>query len=65
MTILEAENQNLRQRIHELEMEFRSFKEMHARILKENEQLKGRIAVLETQVQGVTLNHTIFAGEEC
>ena len=47
MTILEAENQNLRHRIHELETEFRSFKETHARILKENEQLKGRIAVLE------------------
>src|SRR5437773_1120576 len=51
MTILEAENQNLRQRIHELEMEFRSFKETHARVLEENEQLKGHIAVLERQLQ--------------
>ena len=51
MTILEAENQNLRRRIHELEMEFRSFKATHARVLKENEQLKGRIAVLERQLK--------------
>lgn len=47
MTILEAENQNLRRRMRELELEFRGLKEMHARVLKENEQLKGRIAVLE------------------
>jgi PilZ domain len=51
MNILEAENQNLRRRIHELEMEFRSFKTTHARVLKENEQLKGRIAVLERQLK--------------
>ena len=47
MTILEAENQNLRRRMHEFEMEFRRFKETHARVLQENEQLKGRIEVLE------------------
>jgi hypothetical protein len=47
MTILEAENQNLRRRMHELEMEFWRFKETHARVLQENEQLKGRIEVLE------------------
>ncbi len=47
MTILEAENQNLRRRMRELEMEFRRFKETHARVLQENEQLKGRIEVLE------------------
>ena len=51
MNILEAENQNLQRRIHELEMEFRSFKATHARVLKENEQLKGRIAVLERQLK--------------
>ena len=51
MTILEAENQNLRQRMHELELEFRRFKDTHARVLKENEQLKERIAVLEKQLQ--------------
>jgi hypothetical protein len=33
MTILEAENQNLRRRMHELEMEFWRFKETHARVL--------------------------------
>jgi len=47
MTILEAENQNLRRRVHELELEFRGLKETHARVLKENEQLKERIEVLE------------------
>jgi len=47
MTILEAENQNLRRRMHELEMEFWCFKETHARALQENEQLKGRIEILE------------------
>jgi PilZ domain len=47
MTILEAENQNLRRRMHELEMEFWRFKETHTRVLQENEQLKGRIEVLE------------------
>ena len=51
MTILEAENQNLRRRMRELELEFRSLKETHARALKENEQLKGRIAVLERQLK--------------
>jgi len=51
MNILEAENQNLRRRLHELEIEFRSFKGTHARVLKENEQLKGHIAVLERQLK--------------
>jgi PilZ domain len=51
MTILEAENQNLRRRMRELEMEFRSFKETYARVIKENEQLKGRIEVLEKQLK--------------
>ena len=41
MTILEAENQNLRRRMRELELEFRRLQETHARVLKENEQLKG------------------------
>jgi hypothetical protein len=40
MIILEAENQNLRRRMRELELEFRRLKETHARVLKENEQLK-------------------------
>jgi hypothetical protein len=31
----------------ELELEFRSLKETHTRVLKENEQFKGRITVLE------------------
>jgi len=47
MTILEAENQNLRRRMRELEIEFRRLKETHACVLKENEQLTGRIEVLE------------------
>ena len=47
MTILEAENQNLRRRMRELEMEFRRLKDTHTRVLKENEQLKGRIEILE------------------
>jgi len=51
MTILEAENQNLRRRIHELELEFRSLRQTHARVLEENEQFKGRIAVLERQLK--------------
>jgi hypothetical protein len=51
MTILEAENQNLRRRVHELELEFRSLRGTHARVLEENEQLKGRIAVLEKQLK--------------
>ena len=51
MTILEAENQNLRRRMRELELEFRSLQETHARVLKENEQLKGRIEALERHLQ--------------
>ena len=51
MTILEAENQHLRQRMRELELEFRSLQAAHACVLKENEQLKGRIAVLERQLK--------------
>jgi hypothetical protein len=51
MTILEAENQNLRPRMRELELEFRDLKKTHARVLKENVQLKGRIAVLERQLK--------------
>ena len=47
MTILEAENQNLRRRMRELELEIRSLKETHTRVLQENEQLKGRIEILE------------------
>jgi hypothetical protein len=47
MTILEAENQHLRQRMRELELELRSLQAAHACVLKENEQLKGRIEVLE------------------
>jgi predicted nuclease with TOPRIM domain len=46
MTILEAENQHLRRRMRDLEREVRGLKETHARVLKENEQLKDRIAVL-------------------
>jgi hypothetical protein len=37
--------------MHELELEFRSLKETHARVLKENEQLKGHITVLERQLR--------------
>ncbi len=51
MTILEAENQNLRQRMRELELEVRRSKETQARVLKENEQLKDHIAVLERQLK--------------
>ena len=51
MTILEAENQHLRQRVRELELEFRGLKEAYTRVLKENEQLKDRIAVLERQLK--------------
>ena len=47
MTILEAENRKLRRRMRELEMELRRSKETQARVLQENEQLKGRIEVLE------------------
>jgi len=49
MTILEAENQTLRQRLREVESEFRSFKETYERVVEENEQLKDRIKVLERQ----------------
>ena len=51
MTILEAENQDLRRRIRELELEFRRLKETHAHAVKENAQLKGHIAVLERQLR--------------
>jgi PilZ domain-containing protein len=51
MTILEAENQRLRQRMRELATALRSCKETHARVVQENEQLKGRIAVLERQLK--------------
>jgi hypothetical protein len=51
MTILEAENHHLRQRMRELELEFRSLKDTHARVLEENEQLKSRLAVLERQLK--------------
>ena len=51
MTILEAENQNLRRRVRALKLEFRSFQATHARVLKENEQLKNHIAVLERQLR--------------
>jgi hypothetical protein len=37
--------------MHELETAFRSFKETHARVVKENEQLKGRIEVLERRLK--------------
>jgi hypothetical protein len=50
MTILETENHNLRRRMRELELEFRSFKEKHARVIEENVQLKERIQVLEKQL---------------
>ena len=36
MTILETENHNLRQRMRELEMELRSLKATHARVIEEN-----------------------------
>lgn len=51
MTILEAENQHLRQRMRELEMELRDCKETHAHLVEENEQLKGRLQVLERQLK--------------
>ena len=51
MTILEAENQNLRRRMRALKQEFRGLQATHARVLKENEQLKDRIAVLERQLR--------------
>ena len=51
MTILEAENQNLRRRVRALKLEFRSLQATHARVLKENEQLKDHIAVLERQLR--------------
>jgi len=51
MTILETENNNLRRRMRELEMALRSFKEAQARLIEENEQLKGRIQVLARQLQ--------------
>jgi len=50
MTILETENHNLRRRMRELELEFRSLKETHARVMEENVQLKERIQVLERQL---------------
>src|SRR4030095_8237634 len=46
MTILEAENQNLRRRMHEFEMEFWRFKDTHARPLGKRA-AQGRIEVLE------------------
>jgi len=51
MTILEAENQTLRQRLRDIETEFRGFKETYARLVEENTQLKDRIKVLERQLQ--------------
>jgi hypothetical protein len=51
MTILEAENHHLRRRMRALELEFRGLKDTHARVLKENEQLKSRITVLERQLK--------------
>jgi len=51
MTILEAENHNLRQRMRELETELRSFKETQAQLVEENAQLKSHIQVLERQLQ--------------
>jgi hypothetical protein len=51
MTILEAENHNLRRRMRELETELRSFKETHARVVEENAQLKDHIQVLERQLK--------------
>ena len=50
MTILETENHNLRRRMRELELEFRSFKKTHAQVMEENVQLKERIQVLEKQL---------------
>lgn len=50
MTILEAENQTLRRRLRAVESELRSSKEVQERLLKENEQLKNRIKVLERQL---------------
>jgi len=51
MTILEAENHNLRQRIRGLERALREAQETHMRALKENAQLKDRIAILERQLK--------------
>jgi predicted nucleic acid-binding Zn-ribbon protein len=51
MTILEAENQNLRRRTRELETELRSAKGIQARLVEENEQLKDRIKVLTLGIQ--------------
>ena len=51
MTILEAENHTLRQRTRALAMELRHAKELYARLGEENDQLKGRIKILERQLQ--------------
>jgi hypothetical protein len=51
MTVLETENQHLRQRIHELEAELRRLQETHAHVRHENEQLKSRIEALARQLQ--------------
>ena len=51
MTILEAENQNLRRRMREIETELRSFKETNAHLVEENAQLKDRVQVLERQLK--------------
>ncbi|MBM3225902.1 MAG: hypothetical protein FJZ47_19195 [Candidatus Tectomicrobia bacterium] len=47
MTILEAENQHLRQRLRELETELRQHKESQVRLTEENAQLKSRVQYLE------------------
>src|SRR5439155_22862082 len=51
MTILETENHNLRRRMREIEMELRSLKVTHARVIEENVQLKNHIQALDKQLK--------------
>lgn len=45
MTMLEAENQNLRRRMRELELEFQGLQKTHTRVLKEKQQAALREAI--------------------
>jgi len=51
MTVLEAENHTLRQRLRALELELRQCRETQARLLAANEQLQNRVKVLERQLK--------------
>ncbi len=51
MTMLEVENQTLRRRTRELEMELHGAKGTHGRLVEENQRLKDRIKELEQQLQ--------------